>query len=107
MAAEVTTGSYTGTGAAINIELGFVPDYVEIFNATDGDASWRWFSGMAAGNALAFANHASAQQSLITSNGVTAYTPTDYVNNAGFTVGSALSESAKVFRYIAVRNGDW
>lgn len=107
MAAEVKIGSYTGTGAAINIELGFIPDHLEIYNATDGDASWRWFAGMAAGNALALANHASAQQSLITSNGVTAYAPANYAGKQGFTVGSAISESAKVFRYVATRNGDY
>lgn len=106
MAAEIKIGSYTGTGAAINIELGFVPDYVEVFNATDGDASWRWFNGMGAADALALANHDTAQQSLITSNGVDAYTPTNFSGKKGFTVGTALSESAKVFRYIAIRSGD-
>lgn len=30
-------GSTVGNGAALNIELGFVPEMVELFNATDGD----------------------------------------------------------------------
>jgi hypothetical protein len=107
MAAEVKVGSYTGTGAAINIELGFIPDYIEVINATDGDQSWRWFAGMPAASAFQTNNHASAQQSLITSNGVSPYAPADYAGKLGFTIGSALSESAKVFRYVAIRNGDY
>lgn len=31
------TGVVVGTGSAIDIELGWVPDRVEIYNATDGD----------------------------------------------------------------------
>ncbi len=33
----VRCGYIHGTGAAINVELGFVPDYVRILNWTDGD----------------------------------------------------------------------
>lgn len=105
MASNLKVGSYTGTGAAINIELGFVPDYVRVWNATDGDASWEWFYGMGAGDVLATANHDTAQQSLVTSNGVDAYQPTDFSHKAGFTVGTALSESGKTFRYVAIRTG--
>lgn len=101
---NVAVGTYEGTGAAINISLGFVPDYVRIWNAEDGDASWEWFNGMTAAHALATANHDTAQQSRITSNGVTAYEPADYTNEEGFTVGTAISESGKTFRYVALRN---
>lgn len=101
---NVKVGSYVGTAAAINIELGFIPDFVEIYNATDGDVSWRWFKGMAAASALSHINHASVQQVLITSNGVTAYSPADYASEEGFTIGTALSENTKVFRYVAYRN---
>jgi hypothetical protein len=31
------SGATVGNGAAINIELGWIPDYVEVYNATDGD----------------------------------------------------------------------
>ncbi len=30
-------GAFVGRGATLNIELGFIPDSVELFNATDGD----------------------------------------------------------------------
>jgi hypothetical protein len=103
MANNVEIGSYTGTGAAINIELGFIPDYVLIENATDGDANWKWFGGMA--DASALQQVAAGTKTLITSNGVTPLagdrtTP----RRPGFTIGTALSESAKVFRFVAMRS---
>lgn len=107
MAGEIKTGTYTGTGAAINIELGWVPDKVEVLNMTDGDASWVWYNGFGAGDAFQTANHDTAQQSLITSNGIDAYEPTNFSNKPGFTVGTSLSESAKVFYYTAYRSGEY
>lgn len=100
---EIKVGSYTGNGAAQNISLGFVPDHIRIWNATDGDTFWEWFKGMAAANALQATNHASAQFSLITSNGISAYDG-NLSTSPGFTIGTALSEDTKVFRYVAVRN---
>lgn len=98
----IRTGSYTGTGSAINIPLGFVPDYIRIVNGTDGDVSWEWFSTMAAASAFQTTNHDTAQQSVITSNGVSAL---NGANGAGFTIGTALSESTKVFHWVAMRTG--
>jgi hypothetical protein len=43
MTTNFKTGFFYGTGAALNVELGFVPDYVQIVNRTDGDkmhVSW-------------------------------------------------------------------
>lgn len=37
MKGQPAFGCTVGNGAAINIELGFVPEYVMLFNATDGD----------------------------------------------------------------------
>ncbi len=34
---EVKHGMVVGNGAAINVELGWVPDMVELYNGTDGD----------------------------------------------------------------------
>jgi hypothetical protein len=42
----------------------------------------------------------------ITSNGVSAYEG-DNSNAPGFTVGTALSEDTKTFRYVATRNGEY
>lgn len=93
----VKTGTYTGTGAAINIEIGFIPAYLRIWNETDGDIFWDWVEGMAAGTCIATSTAVAAQAS----NGVTVYGGTRGDDAAGFTVGTALSESAKVFRYVA------
>lgn len=38
-------GFIHGTGAAINVELGWVPDYVRIVNLTDGDKIYENFLG--------------------------------------------------------------
>ena len=37
MTTRIKTGFFYGTGAAVNIEVGFIPDYVQIVNRTDGD----------------------------------------------------------------------
>lgn len=37
MSGHVKIGVTVGNGAALNIELGFVPQFVMLFNATDGD----------------------------------------------------------------------
>lgn len=111
MANNVEIGSYTGTGAAINIELGFVPEYVRVVNTTDGDAAWEWFDNMTAAHAIAYnaieddGTTGNAAIAPITANGISPMagdrtTPL----RPGFTVGTALSESAKVFRYIAMRS---
>jgi hypothetical protein len=102
MAGETVIGSYTGNGAAITINLGFVPDYVRVINVTDGDAGATWFNGMAAGTAIA----EGAALATMGSNGITAF-PGSLSASAGFTVGTTLSESAKVFRYIAIREGEY
>lgn len=104
MASETKIGSYTGDGAAQNVKLGFVPDHVHIVNETDGDATWEWFSGMTDGHALT--SNATGDNSKITANGVSAYEG-DNSNAPGFTIGTALSESGKTFRYVATRNGEY
>lgn len=110
MSQAMKTGSYTGTGAAINIELGFVPDYVKVLNATDGDIMWEWWNGFGAGDALQQINVVDSGSSgangmeLITANGIDTYEPSDYSAKDGFTIGTALSESGKTFRYVAMRN---
>lgn len=104
MASESKIGSYTGTGAALNVSLGFIPDHVHIVNETDGDATWEWFSGMTDGHALT--SIATGDNSKITSGGVSAYAGSASAS-PGFSVGTALSESGKTFRYVATRNGEY
>jgi len=111
MAQSIEIGTYEGTGAAINIELGWTPEYIRVVNVEDGDAGWEWFAGMTDGHAIAQVSieddgtTGAASLAPITSNGVSALagdrtTPI----RPGFTVGTALSESGKTFRYVALRN---
>lgn len=88
-------GSYTGTGSAVSVTLGFKPIAVIAFNATDGDVLWLHFDGMTAAHALQITNHDTAQLSALSSNGIT-------LSARGFTAGTTLSESAKVIRYLAI-----
>lgn len=97
---EIKVGSYTGNGAAQNISLGFVPDAVIIANVTDGTSQTMWFNGMAAASGISIV--AAAGPVLDTTNQISAFAG-DASNAAGFTVGTDLSTSAKVFRYIALR----
>lgn len=96
-------GSYTGTGAAVNVELGFDPSYIRIWNETDGDIVWEFYRGMTAGHALQITNGDTTQLSKITSNGISPYAGARGTASMGFTAGTALSESAKTFRYVAFR----
>lgn len=96
----VKTGTFTGTGAAINISLGFIPDYVCVANITDGDATWQWWSGMDAGTAI----KTTTAVATLASNGISTYAGTPTAGE-GFTVGTDVSESTKVHRYVAIRGG--
>lgn len=96
---SIKTGTVTGTGAAINVELGFVPDYVKVVNITDGDQIDEWFRGMTDGTSIQ-TNTAVAARS---SNGISEYAGTLADKKKGFTIGSGISESAKVLRWIAMR----
>lgn len=93
------TGVFTGTGAAVNVVIGFVPDYVRIINVTDGDETFEWFGTMADGTAIRTQLAVASQAT----QGVTALRSETL--GAGFTVGAAISEAAKVYHYIAFSEG--
>lgn len=110
MQPNTKTDTVVGTGAAINVSVGWKPDYIEIYNVTDGNVLYKWYKGMTAG-------HASKQQSVtdnattgnaslapITSNGLSQYDG-DATNPPGFTIGSAISLSGKTLAYTVTRNG--
>jgi hypothetical protein len=90
---QTTTGTYTGTGAAQTITLGFKPKAVFILNSTDGDAVTMHFDGMSDATAISIGAAAAA----VATGGVT-------LSSRGFSVGTdaSVSESAKVFRYLAI-----
>lgn len=86
------SGSYTGTGSAVNVDLGFKPILLLIFNVTDGDVLFCTFDGLSAGAGLKIDTATAA----LATNGLT-------LRNNGFTAGSDCSESAKSFRYLAIQ----
>jgi hypothetical protein len=97
---SIRIGKVTGTGAAINVPIGFVPDYVRIVNATDGDRTDDWFrDGMAAGTSIPTTAQVGAT---LGSNGISALDSSTL--GKGFTIGSTISESGKVLTYVAMRN---
>ena len=100
MKGQITTGTYTGTGAAINVELGFVPDCVITINYTDGTPMGIWTSDMTAGSAIDIA----AAVATNAADGITAYVGASGSTAKGFTAGTDYSTSAKVYTYIAIAN---
>lgn len=90
--AQVKAGTYTGTGAAQTITLGYEPKGLIIINVTDGDSVFFHIDGMSDGTGVAVGAAAAA----VASQGVT-------LTSRGFTLGtdSNVNESAKVFRYLA------
>jgi hypothetical protein len=109
---RIAHGTYTGTTAAVNISLGFAPTKVRVVNVTDGDDAWEWFDGMTAGHALYTrsltdnATTGNSSMSRITSNGISPYGGSGSAA-PGFTAGTALSESAKLFAYEAILEDDF
>lgn len=99
MSDAIKTGTVTGTGAAINISLGWKPDYIRVLNVTDGDTVDEWVNGMAAGTSITVAAAAATRGS----NGLSQYDGTASAT-PGFTIGSGISESAKVLAWVAMRN---
>ncbi len=97
---NIKAGTYTGTGSAINLQLGFAPDFFIAWNATDGDIVHLWALGMGAGTTVDIAAAAVSNAA----DGVTAYAGTRGGNAAGLTLGTDLSENAKVYYYIAIGN---
>lgn len=97
MAGGIAISTYTGTGSAINVAIGFVPDYVRIINITDSDVTAEWFAGMTDGIAVDTAAAVAANAD----NGISKLESTSL--GFGFIVGTDYSESAKVYRYIALK----
>jgi hypothetical protein len=94
-AARQATGSFIGTGSAFDVRtVGFRPRIVLLFNVT-GLTHASWSEGMAAGSVFKIINHASAQNVLATSNGITQLAD-------GFTVGSDadINTAAEIVYYL-------
>lgn len=99
-------GTVEGTGSAINVILGFVPDYVKVYNYDDAGSAaptMEWFSGMTDGHGL---KNTTDTQAKVTSGGISAYDGTAAGFGKGFTIGTDtdINQSAETLFYIAFRN---
>lgn len=96
---RIATGTYTGTGSAISVTLGFKPKYIRIINITDGDVRAEYIDTMTAAHVALEVDSGSGTTDLsnATSNGIT-------LSSSGFSVGtnSSLNESDKVYHYVAI-----
>jgi len=99
---QMITGTVEGTGAALTVEIGFMPDYIEVINTEDGDRIDKWFTGMANGTSIAIV--ATAGPVLNADNGITPYAGSRGDDGAGFTLGTDISENGKTLHYVAFRN---
>lgn len=89
-------GTYTGTGSAISVNIGFRPSKIVIWNETDGDKRFEFIDGLASAKVYSINDSGSeaTDLSVIATAGIT-------LTERGFSVGTdaTLNESAKVFRY--------
>lgn len=112
----IRTGSVEGTAAAINVQLGFVPDYVRIFNYDDAGSLFptiEWWKGMTDGHALKTKSIAddgttsNKSSEKITSGGISEYAGTEAGDSPGFTIGTDadMNVTDETIFYVAVRDG--
>ena len=89
---EANAGTYTGTGVAQSITLGYRPSAVTIINVTDGDTVTFHIDGMTDGSSVSIGAAAATVTNAVT------------FSATGFSVGTdgSVNENAKVFRYIAL-----
>jgi len=80
---QTYTGLVTGTGAAINVSMGFVPNYVRVCNITDG-IILEWSNTMGAGKGIR--HNATGSHAAVSSNGITASTTSSTFQ--GITIGT-------------------
>ena len=92
-------GVVTGTGAALNVSLGFIPDYVRIVTE-DASRNSEWFEGMAEGSAVSASGGAVAV--LAAPNGIATFVGTSSAPK-GFTIGATVSQAGKRLFYFAAR----
>lgn len=96
-------GSVTGTGAAINVEIGFLPDRVELVNQTTG-RKVTWYRTMAAGSGVA--DGATAAALIAAGGGGVSPFSGSTTAGLGFTIGTdAVNTAGQVIAYSAIRSG--
>lgn len=94
---QIKTGSFTGAGAAVNVECGFTPLFAIVVNMTDNDVLDVFIAGMGAATGIQIGAAVAARSS----NGCVAYAGSDS-EAEGLTIGSAVAENAKSIFYVII-----
>ena len=97
---QIITGTATGTGAALNVEVGFTPSRVEIINETD-PGYYVWTSDMA--DAEMQKTIGDGTTTFETSDGISAYAGASGATGKGFTIGadSDMNAASDVLHWTA------
>lgn len=114
MSKQFKAGTVEGTGAAINVSLGWKPDYVKVFNYDDAGGlapTMEWWNGMTAAHGLktlkAVDNGVTgnASSAAVTSNGISHYVGSTSAAE-GFTIGADadINANGETIFYVAMRN---
>lgn len=93
------TGVVTGTGAALNVQLGWMPDAVDVIDITNGNVIDHWTKDMPAGTGVTVGASVAPRAS----NGISQYDGIEDEASEGFTIGSAVSVAAAELVYKAYR----
>lgn len=101
MSDQVRTGTVTGTGAAINVAVGFTPSVVHIFNETD-PGMYIWTDTMANAEMVKLVDGTVAL-TFPTTNGVSTYAGAIAATPEGFTIGadSDMNAASDVLHWVA------
>lgn len=98
---EVKVGTYTGTGAAVSVMVGFQPDFIEAMNKSE---LWKWQTPLSSGAAIGFRG-ATGSMLCIESKGFAVLVAADKPSAQGFRAHSSVSQSGNTYYYRAMRNG--
>lgn len=100
---QFKTGTVTGTGAQIDVSLGFVPACVLMVNETDGTRVDIYLLGQTLGTSVKVTGSGAATAA----NGIGPFAGTSLTASPGFSIGATASTSGKTLRYIALgENGN-
>lgn len=105
MQPQFDSGTVEGTGSAINVSLGWKPDYVKVFNQDNTNvATLEYSSTMPDAAGFKYVN--AGDMTLITSDGISPYDGDD-TTPAGFTIGADtdVNVSSETLHWVAMRKG--
>lgn len=98
---KIATGTVEGTGAALNVSIGFKPNYVRVINI-DGLATLEWTADM--GAAAGLKEVTAGTKSLLGSLGISQYDGVAAGATEGFTIGADtdVNVSAETIMWLAI-----